>query len=62
MWQLEEVDSIAVVNLNKPLQDLFAEPNCSALGTISKMAKYIFFQGVEFPGLVADVQAGFALL
>lgn len=43
MWQLKEVDSIAVVNLNKLLQDLFAEPNCSAVGSTSKMAKYIYF-------------------
>lgn len=48
MWQLKELDDIAVVKSNEPLQDLFAEPNRSAVGTTSKMAKHIYFQGVKF--------------
>lgn len=47
MWQLKEVDGLAVVNLGKPFWVLFAGPNCPAVGTTSKMAKYIHFQGLN---------------
>lgn len=49
MCQLKEVDRIAVVYLIKSgVRIFFAELDCSAVGTTSKTAKCVCFQGVEF--------------